>query len=239
MKKFFTLIAATMMVAGANAQGTYAVQEGDAISAGLKIESVPGVTMTFSETGGTFIAGKKVANWVDADFVAYSNGSANGKFSAGTAPTGCYYKFETSKDGVLTVGIQLSPNKGFFVADKDFASVELSSYNLPSSKDATESQTLTTNEKGEPIIPASGIKSNGTVTFNVAANGTYYVLATGTKLGFFGFKFTTTSTGINDINVAPVANENAPVYNLAGQRVSKEAKGILIQNGKKFINNNK
>lgn len=30
---------------------------------------------------------------------------------------------------------------------------------------------------------------------------------------------------------------NAPVYNLAGQRVSKDAKGILIQNGKKFINN--
>ena len=53
MKKFFTLIAAAMMVAGANAQGTYAVQEGDSISAGLKIESVPGVTMTFSETGGT------------------------------------------------------------------------------------------------------------------------------------------------------------------------------------------
>ncbi len=31
-------------------------------------------------------------------------------------------------------------------------------------------------------------------------------------------------------------NENAPVYNLSGQRVSKATKGILIQNGKKFIN---
>ena len=29
---------------------------------------------------------------------------------------------------------------------------------------------------------------------------------------------------------------NAPVYNLAGQRVSKDTKGILIKNGKKFIN---
>lgn len=29
---------------------------------------------------------------------------------------------------------------------------------------------------------------------------------------------------------------NAPVYNLAGQRVSKNTKGILIQNGKKFVN---
>ena len=28
---------------------------------------------------------------------------------------------------------------------------------------------------------------------------------------------------------------NAPIFNLAGQRVSKDAKGILIQNGKKFV----
>lgn len=32
-------------------------------------------------------------------------------------------------------------------------------------------------------------------------------------------------------------NANAPVYNLSGQRVSKSTKGILIQNGKKFMNN--
>lgn len=31
-------------------------------------------------------------------------------------------------------------------------------------------------------------------------------------------------------------NSNAPVYNLSGQRVSKSYKGIVIQNGKKFIN---
>ena len=30
-------------------------------------------------------------------------------------------------------------------------------------------------------------------------------------------------------------NEEAPIYNLAGQRVNKEYKGVVIQNGKKFI----
>ena len=30
-------------------------------------------------------------------------------------------------------------------------------------------------------------------------------------------------------------DENAPIYNLQGQRVDKDAKGILIQNGKKFV----
>ncbi len=43
------------------------------------------------------------------------------------------------------------------------------------------------------------------------------------------------TTGIDNI-AADGTNENAPVYNLAGQRVSKATKGILIQNGKKFIN---
>lgn len=42
------------------------------------------------------------------------------------------------------------------------------------------------------------------------------------------------TTGINAPTVN-VIDENAPIYNLAGQRVSKDAKGILIQNGRKFI----
>ena len=38
-------------------------------------------------------------------------------------------------------------------------------------------------------------------------------------------------TGINSINADDV---NAPIYNVAGQRVSKAQKGIFIQNGKKI-----
>lgn len=40
--------------------------------------------------------------------------------------------------------------------------------------------------------------------------------------------------GIKEINNGTV-NENAPIYNLAGQRVGKDYKGVVIQNGKKFI----
>ena len=44
-----------------------------------------------------------------------------------------------------------------------------------------------------------------------------------------------TATGITDITVEKEFDENAPIYNISGQRVDKNAKGILIQNGKKFI----
>lgn len=42
------------------------------------------------------------------------------------------------------------------------------------------------------------------------------------------------SSGITEITTS-TDSADAPVYNLAGQRVDKGAKGILIQNGKKFI----
>ena len=40
--------------------------------------------------------------------------------------------------------------------------------------------------------------------------------------------------GINEVSNGAV-NESAPIYNLAGQRVSKDYKGVVVQNGKKFI----
>lgn len=42
-------------------------------------------------------------------------------------------------------------------------------------------------------------------------------------------------TGINGI-VSDKAAKNAPVYNLSGQRVDSSYKGIVIRNGKKFVN---
>lgn len=43
-----------------------------------------------------------------------------------------------------------------------------------------------------------------------------------------------TATGVNAINAA-VDSENAPRYNLAGQRVGKNYKGVVIVNGKKLV----
>jgi hypothetical protein len=48
--------------------------------------------------------------------------------------------------------------------------------------------------------------------------------------------FGTYTTGVSNISVDNTFNENAPVYNVMGQRVAKDTKGILIQNGRKFIN---
>ena len=231
MKKFFTLIAAVAMAASMNAQGTYAVQEGDKVNAGDQITSVENITLTYMENAGTaFADGKATDNWADADFGAYVCGKNNGKLVSDAEPTGCVYKFETVKAGSVTVGVQLGGTKGFHILGADFAEVAPASYNLPAAKDG-DSQEFTQNDKGENIV---SVKSNGTVTFSVAEGGTYYVLAAGTKMGFFGFKYEAgTSTGISSIEAA--AKNDGKTYNMAGQQVSSSFKGLVIKNGKKFV----
>ena len=232
MKKFFTLIAAVAIAASMNAQGTYAVQEGDNVKAGDQISSVDNITLTYMENDDVeFAAGKKTTNWADADFTAYVCGVNNGKLVSGAEPTGCVYKFETVKAGSVTVGVQLGGTKGFHILNADFAEVAPASYNLPAAKDG-DSQEFTQNEKGENIIAE---KSNGIVTFSVAEGGTYYVLAAGSKMGFYGFKYEVgTSTGISSVNAA-AAKKDGKTYNMAGQEVSSSAKGLIIKNGKKYV----
>ena len=99
---------------------------------------------------------------------------------------------------------------------------------------------------------------NGVIKFKVYANCRYDALATGSKMTLAAFAFDTTGdadvstdanvlldngqipggggTGIEGVVVDEVNNADAPAYNIAGQRVNKNAKGIVIINGKKYIN---
>lgn len=53
-------------------------------------------------------------------------------------------------------------------------------------------------------------------------------------LRYYKIVFTKSDTdGIADVKV--IAEQNAPAYNLAGQKVDKSFKGVVIQNGKKMI----
>jgi len=80
-----------------------------------------------------------------------------------------------------------------------------------------------------------------TVPLTIATDGTYelrvYNVSISTPAGVSvatSTEFTVTMqvgpTGINSINAA---DSKAPIYNVAGQRVSKAQKGVYIQNGKK------
>lgn len=73
----------------------------------------------------------------------------------------------------------------------------------------------------------------GTFTFPVEAGKTYYAFNSSTQLGLYGFTFIDAQTlGVSSMKAE---NADAPLYNLAGQRVAFGTKGLLIKNGKKFI----
>lgn len=74
------------------------------------------------------------------------------------------------------------------------------------------------------------------LTFNAVADETYYIFNKSSQIGFGGFEFTPAGQSAIANIISDEANEDAPIYNVYGQRVTKEYKGILIQNGKKFIN---
>lgn len=66
---------------------------------------------------------------------------------------------------------------------------------------------------------------------NLTLYNSTYEINSGNKL----YSINGSTTGISSIS-SDKLSDNAPIYNLAGQKVSKETKGILIQNGKKFVN---
>ena len=74
------------------------------------------------------------------------------------------------------------------------------------------------------------------LAYDVEPGNTYFFWVSGSKIMLCGLAFDTNGdvNGISNV-VAPEANANAPIYNLAGQRVSSDFKGIAIQNGKKFV----
>ena len=101
-------------------------------------------------------------------------------------------------------------------------------------------------------------ENTGFLTFNAVGGVTDYFAAYGSKAACGGFALTEGDAepvvifeavdGDNPLQevqfgegagveaIEAVQNDpNAPVYNVLGQKVGADAKGILIQNGKKFI----
>ena len=99
------------------------------------------------------------------------------------------------------------------------------------------------NQTNPYVIGAGNQPFFGNLIVDAEANKTYYFFQGTTQIGFNGYTFYPGKskeeivTGIEAIKNIPVEeNVNASVYNLAGQKVNANAKGLLIKNGKKFMN---
>ena len=85
-------------------------------------------------------------------------------------------------------------------------------------------------------------------TFKISMNGHFMQYGEGTHTTFGVYDseqdnavlpmlYTKVSDAIKNVTTVVERNDaNAPIFNLAGQRVGKDYKGVVIQNGKKYLN---
>ncbi len=108
--------------------------------------------------------------------------------------------------------------------------------------DATGQRTILVNRTRCP----NDAKKVHTAQFGVEPGHTYYVLSSdrlSARLHSIGFTannsekyYTSSTTGIQTVSASKAQKANDAMYNLAGQKVGKDFKGLVIVNGKKMMN---
>lgn len=129
---------------------------------------------------------------------------------------------------------------GFCLTPSENAPVEVSTENLLMGSD----EAMTFNEANCKyyILGKSGSDfgfywQNGTGgnSVNNAAHKAFLRVPTSSGAKFLSFTFGEETTGINGITASDAEQNGTALYNLAGQRVAKGYKGLVIKNGKKYL----
>ena len=183
--------------------------------------------LTAEQITAAFGADAKVAAYTGA--TAGADGTYTLNFTEATTITAntpvFIHSAQNQANGYTFTGVEVkdaTPTQtadGFnFVGTYTATTVPVGNYFINSSNKFYKAGDDKTNIKGtratfEPVGAAATAKGLG---FNVTEDGT--------------------TTAINSITMQEELNANAPMYNLAGQQVTKAYKGVILQNGKKFIN---
>lgn len=213
MKKFFTLIAMALMAIGANAQTEWNFSSwtaGDIIEVttidGLKIYAT-------SEKGVTIDGSTKTVDEVKYTQRLKLNGG--GVFGEDGTPSTRVLEFSVTGACDIDV-VAISGN-----------SKATDRYLVLKTSDGTQ-----ISDDATIIDGAKAYSYNYKYTGTDAA--TIYLYSGNSSINLYDIKITYSASGISSISSESAAD--APAYNVAGQRVNKDAKGLVIVNGKKYMN---
>lgn len=225
MKKIFTLIAAAFVAVSVSAQtATKNITQTEVF-----LPSAENLAAAFS------------AGWItSADTSADPPYATNKKGSNLDPTTGETLEAAAKYDGFL-----VKDSKTKLVTIKFKGADELVVYGVSSSSSATRTLSVTLIDSSENSTEqkASTEPNVGcSVKFSSLAKESEYTAVLkgfeGEKAGdvlVYGIKFVVSGTS----GITSVENEvsaDAATYNVAGQRVNANAKGLVIKNGKKFVN---
>ena len=167
---------------------------------------------------------------------------------------GAYWKFEATKKGSLRVAIYGNKNTNpTYIVDESTkqplapANVTVSIYYqntgfvYEGSVEEGTAKYFNVGPMADDYVlqHTNGCTQNrpvlGFIDFDVEAGKTYWLFNPKSQIGLYGFYFKENTE--TSIERTKMLNDNdAALFNLAGQKVEKSQKGILIQNGKKFVN---
>lgn len=219
MKKIFTLIAAAIMAVGANAQTTTVYWDDDNCSANNEVTFQDGIRIKITGNESKDISGgsKVDFNGESLKTIKVSNGAQNTMY----LPTGKvatklvfysyvnYDKASKGNDGRVSYWKEVDGTE----YDETTATI-MTNYIANKVVEGLDAITFDINKKNE-------------ITFTNTGEQACYIVVV-----------TMEDADLTSINC--VTNEtidlNAPAYNIAGQRVNADAKGLVIKNGKKYMN---
>ena len=224
MKKIFTLVAMACMALGAMAQTTYELK-------GLTADKI---NVDANGTKGTY-----AMDGVEIPSVNYTaGGSTVMEVTINGIPVVLQYKNGSAKSNILKFAANFlqTDGKNVVLVIKGAKAGDVISFDAAAKGGTAAVFAVDANCTADAGNPASVAKDEyKPFKFTVTADGDASIKETGG--GYRIASVTVTPAGSSAISniAADAQNANAPVYNLAGQRVGKDAKGVLIQNGKKFV----
>lgn len=220
---FFTLAALALCALTINAQTTISFSEEKARG------SLDGQTITSTLDGFSLtVTDTKDKVSVDGNKARFGTAESNTRYeyclkSGGKSGTANNMSIAVPASGTLQVCARTGSNSA---TDR----------NLVLTQDGKELYNKVVQETdAKSITLEDGNSSNVYPIVSVpVSKGTVDVAYPTNSLNFYAFTFTPTTTGISSTVQAKKTNTGAD-YNLAGQRVDKNYKGIVISDGKKMI----
>ena len=226
MKKFFTLIAMAVMAMNANAQQIAFTEEDVAPKGSLdgKVFEAGSFKLTITDTDGKFELDKNAQFFGDAENQVKS---AGGRLkSGGKSSSKNFMAVSIPAAGTLKVWVRTGSNSA---TDRTLVITqgENELYNkVVQESDAVKVVGLdeadpTKETNVYPVIAVDVIAGDAVITYPVGS------------MNFYGFEFVEDgATAIENVKVQTV---DGVMYNLAGQKVGNDFKGIVIKDGKKML----
>ena len=206
---------------------SYIVGSDESITDGKEI-NCQDITMTYGHDGNWTLTPR--GGMSTEGYSTLAGGSNNPKDSNGknfssskkVPTTGTYYVFKPTADGTLYVATYIYTNKNLYVTQNGVATsfiINGTSY-----------------ESGSIINQEA--ETDAYVKISVVKDKEYYLFGESTKIKIYGFNFVPLTTSVQMLedsfgDAEPTAGDT--MYNLAGQEVDENYKGIVIKNGKKYF----